>query len=152
MSIATELNTAAPTLADGRLEPQWEGDAEMIVQIQSLLAAPKRCGTNGERRRDRRMPFPRLLHLTPVDRRGEALQDQGIVAVGKHLSEQGIGFFHHQPLPHRRMIVSLEVGEGTWVGLLIDLSWCRFTRHGWYESGGRFLKTVPSPLADGAPA
>jgi hypothetical protein len=35
------------------------------------------------------------------------------------------------------------------MGVLVDLKWCRFTRHGWYESGGRFLQIVPSPLRQG---
>ena len=44
------------------------------------------------------------------------------------------------------LIASLESGSGQWFGFLIDVSWCRFTRHGWYESGGRFLQCAPSPL------
>jgi hypothetical protein len=43
------------------------------------------------------------------------------------------------------MIVSLETAGGTKLGFLIELSWCRFTRHGWYESGGRFRQAVPAP-------
>jgi hypothetical protein len=44
------------------------------------------------------------------------------------------------------MIVSLEVGADAWLGFLIDLSWCRFTKQGWYESGGRFRQVVNSPI------
>ena len=33
-----------------------------------------------------------------------------------------------------------------WIGLLLELTWCRFTRHGRYDNGGRFLAVVPSPL------
>ena len=68
--------------------------------------------------------------------------------VGKHLSERGLGFYHPQPLPYRRMIVSLEGPRGDWFGFLIDLTWCRFTRQGWYESGGRFLESVASPMEE----
>jgi hypothetical protein len=26
---------------------------------------------------------------------------------------------------------------------MMDLTWCRFGRHGWYENGGRFLQILP---------
>jgi hypothetical protein len=42
------------------------------------------------------------------------------------------------------MIVALETAGGDRLRLLIDVTWCRFTEQGWYESGGRFLQTVPS--------
>ena len=70
-----------------------------------------------------------------------------VVAAGKQISETGLGFFHPAPLPFRRVIASLEQGPDQWVGFLMDLHWCRFTRYGWYESGGRFLQMIPSPLA-----
>jgi len=44
------------------------------------------------------------------------------------------------------MIASLEGKETRWVGFLVDITWCRFTQHGWYDSGGRFLHAVPSPI------
>ena len=62
------------------------------------------------------------------------------------LAHPGLGFYHRKPLTHRRMIVSLENGGG-WIAFLIDLTWCRFTRQGRYESGGNFLQSVLSPLA-----
>jgi hypothetical protein len=99
-----------------------------------------------ERRRDWRYPYPYLAYLTPVGADGVTPQGEPVVVVGKHLSEHGFGFYHREPLPYRRMIVSLEAAGGARLGFLIDLSWCRFTRQGWYESGGRFLQAVPSPL------
>ena len=101
-----------------------------------------------ERRREHRYPYPCLMHLTPLAADGVTPDGESIVVAGKHLSAQGIGFYHTDPLPHRRMIVSLETAAGTWIGFLVDLTWCRFTRHGWYESGGKFLGSVLSPLAD----
>jgi hypothetical protein len=87
-----------------------------------------------------------LVYLTPVAEDGVTPQGDNIVVAGKQLSENGLGFFHQQPLPYRRMIVSLDQGRGQWLGLIIDLSWCRFTKFGWYESGGRLLEVVTSPL------
>ena len=43
------------------------------------------------------------------------------------------------------MIVSLDTSDGSSLTFLIDLAWCRFTKKGWYESGGRFLEVVEAP-------
>jgi hypothetical protein len=113
-----------------------------VAEIISQLGSPKDVA---ERRREDRCPFPYLVHLTPVD---QALRPVGetVAVVGKHLSQRGLGFYHAHLLPHRRMIVSLEAGEGCWLSFLIDVKWCRFTRQGWYESGGRFLQPVDPPI------
>jgi len=115
-------------------------------QVWGILAALYPPGKAGERRLDQRFPYPHLLYLTPVAQDGRTPIGDAIVVVGKHLSERGLGFFYQQPLPYRRMIASLELPDGRWAGFLIDITWCRFTQHGWYDSGGRFLQIVPSPL------
>ncbi|NQU25993.1 MAG: hypothetical protein HQ567_32295 [Candidatus Nealsonbacteria bacterium] len=131
---------------------------DVHTQIWGLLATfyPDRDIT--ERRRETRYPFPSLVHLTPVGSDGVTPEGETIVVIGKHLSVRGLGFYHPMPLADRRMIVSLETsissesgtcsedGYSQWIGFLIDLSWCRFTGEGWYESGGRFLQAVLSPL------
>ena len=63
-----------------------------------------------------RYPFPFLVHLTPVGEDGATPGGDSVVVVGKHISERGLGFYHPQPLPHRRMIVSLEGPRGDWFG------------------------------------
>ena len=99
-----------------------------------------------ERRRETRYPFPYLVKLTPVAADGVTPEGETIVVAGKQLSERGLGFYHPKPIPHRRMIASLEAPGGRWMGFLIDLSWCRFTKQGWYESGGRLIQSVLSPV------
>jgi hypothetical protein len=98
-----------------------------------------------EKRHENRYPFPYLIHLTPVAEDGITPEGKSIAVVGKHLSNRGLGFYHPKPVPYRRMIASLEC-NGHWLGFLIDIRWCRFTKQGWYESGGRFLQSVPSPI------
>jgi hypothetical protein len=44
------------------------------------------------------------------------------------------------------MIASLELPEQHWAAFLLDIKWCRFTQYGWYDSGGRFLQTLQSPI------
>lgn len=126
--------------------PSADSSGDVQMQVWALLTTlyPKHEMT--ERRRDTRYPFPYLVHLTPVGDDGVTPEGETIVVVGKHLSERGLGFYHPKPLPHRRMIASLQAVGGQWMGFLIDLTWCRFTRKGWYESGGRFLDPVLSPL------
>ncbi len=102
-----------------------------------------------EKRHENRYPFPYLIHLTPVAEDGITPEGKSIAVVGKHLSNRGLGFYHPKPLPYRRMIASLEC-NGHWLGFLTDIRWCRFTKQGWYESGGRFLQSVPSPIEDAA--
>ncbi len=115
-------------------------------QVWGLLAGIQPAGKALERRREQRYPYPRLVLLTPVQADGQTPDGPTFVAVGKHLSERGLGFFHPQPLVHRLVVASLETADGRWLGFLLDIRRCRFTRQGWYESGGRFLRAVASPM------
>ena len=125
-------------------------DEDVRAQVNGLLVTLFPPGQLAERRREQRYPFPYLIRLTPVAEDGVTPLGEAIVVVGKHLSERGLGFYHPKPLAHRRMIASVEAAGGSWIGFLIDLNWCRFTRQGWYESGGRFRQAVPSPVEPGA--
>ena len=49
-------------------------------------------------------------------------------------------------LADRFVIASLEWGDEQWVGLLMELTWSRFNRYGWYQSGGGFLRPATSPV------
>ena len=143
MSTATKEQPNLAVLERGSVTA---ADEEVRAQVSGLLSTLYPRNNKVERRGEQRFPFPYLVHLTPVDADGSVNVDETVVVVGKHLSERGLGFYHQQPLPNRRMIVSLEVGSDAWLGFLIDLTWCRFTKQGWYESGGRFLQVVNSPI------
>ena len=121
-------------------------DADVATSVRTLLANSFPSERMIERRRAHRYPYPHLIVLTPVMPDGTTQVGPPVVASGKQISETGLGFFHPTPLPFRRVIASLEQGPGQWSGFLMDLHWCRFTRYGWYESGGRFLQLVASPL------
>jgi len=120
-------------------------DPEIRDAVRHVLSALYAGGQAVERRRERRFPFPNLLYLSSLDEAGCSPVGAPLAAVGKTLSEGGLGFYHPAPLAERRMIVSLELAAGQWMSLLTDLTWCRFTRFGWYESGGRFLRVVRVP-------
>lgn len=107
-----------------------------------LLAGLYAPLTGHDRRREHRYPYPRLVRLTPVAADGQTIAGKSITAAGKHLSESGFSFFHPTPLAHRWMIVFFAGGCRP---ILLDVDWCRFTRQGWYESGGQFLR-LAQPL------
>lgn len=137
----TEL-LAAPTASLLEVPPT---DAALRAQVWSVLKGLFPPAVVIERRRGQRYAFPRLLLVTPMQADGVTPAAAPIVAAGKDLSEFGIGFFHPQPLPHRLVVVSAESNGSEWFGFLVDLHRCRFTKQGWYESAGRFLKAVPPP-------
>lgn len=130
-------------------------DQQVRDRVQTILEQHRYQPAGWDRRVDRREPFPYPMYVTPVADDGSVRKGETIVVLGKHLSERGLDFYYEAPLPHRRVIVSWEGRDGSWLALLLDLRWCRSTKHGWYENGGRFLQVVPSPLAaggDGQPA
>jgi hypothetical protein len=123
-------------------------DQQVRARVQVILREQRHQPAGSDRRADRREPFPYPIYVTPVADDGSVQKDETIVVLGKHLSERGLDFYYEAPLPHRRVIASWEGHDGNWLALLLDLRWCRSTKHGWYENGGRFLQVVPSPLAE----
>lgn len=145
--IAT-LSDVSPAAPSRLVEP---AEVPLRAQVWGVLAAMYPDGTIAERRRHERFPYPRLVRLTPVAADGQTALDEMLVVAGKHLSERGLGFYHPAPLPYRLVVASLEKTPGEWLSLLLDVSWCRFSRQGWYESGGRFLRPASWPAqTDGA--
>lgn len=126
-------------------DPAHAPDEEVRRHVWMLLSGLYPPARTLERRSEQRFAFPHLLYLTPTDDHLGAV-NESVVVIGKHLSERGLGFFHQLPLPHRHMIASLEARDGRWLAFLVDIHWCRFTQHGWYDSGGRLLQVVTSPL------
>lgn len=128
--------------------PAVKGLDRIADFVDSALMATEPSRRPVERRREARYPYPYPLHVTPVASDGSPAVNETFVVVGKHLAPHGIDFYSRQPLAHRRVIVSLDCGIEGWIGFLVELTWCRFGRHGWYDNGGRFLGIVPSPLAE----
>jgi hypothetical protein len=131
-----------PAQNNNCLESEIYGEDQVRNQVWGLLGALYPRGELVERRGEQRYPYPYLVHLTPVGADGVTAIGEPLVVVGKHLSERGLGFYHPRPIAYRRVIASLESAGGQRLSFLVDLSWCRFIRQGWYESGGRFLRAV----------
>ena len=118
-------------------------DQDIRARVHELLMLAERPAPQEERRRDRRYPYPYPVRMTPVGEDGRTPSGQTVIVVGRTLSEGGFGFYHPGAIADRRMIASFHAGNNRWLGLLLDLRWCRFIGEGWYESGGRFLLPVP---------
>jgi hypothetical protein len=49
-------------------------------------------------------------------------------------------------MPYRFVVVTLPaMGSEAKIHLLVDLTWCRFARKGWYENGGQFVREAEEP-------
>ena len=143
-SIVRNLAVIAPPLVPAADRPRRED--RVASSVHSALAALEPHGRPLERRRERRTPYPYPIHLTPFDADGQPDAERTFVVIGKHLAPHGIDFYCSQPVADRRVIASLDCGREGWMGLVVELAWCRFSRHGWYDNGGRFVAVVPSPL------
>jgi hypothetical protein len=118
---------------------------ERCVQFALRGSSPNR--THDERRRHKRHPFPYPIRLTPVNALSDAV-GESIVVLGKHLTNQGLDFYYQHPVSHRRVIASFDCESPGFAEILMDLTWCRFNRYGWYENGGRFLTAINPPPPD----
>lgn len=131
------------------LNPAGDGAHNRVAaSVFSALSAIEPARRTSERRRDPRHPYPYPIHLTPYGENGRPQIDRTFVVIGKHLSIHGLDFYCRHPLAAKRVIASLECGNDGWIGLVLELSWCRFSRHGWYDNGGRFVAQVRSPLLE----
>jgi hypothetical protein len=149
MSQATQPIPAAVTPPMGQVPQQT--DPELKQAIRGVLSRLSPLVAR-DRRRYARQPMPMLLELTPVDSETGEPSGSPIIVVGKSLSEAGIGFFHQDSITHRHVVVRLESLPEDDVAFLVDLAWCRYTRYGWYESGGRFLKVIQASTRQPASA
>jgi hypothetical protein len=112
--------------------------AEQFRKLKEALERP----VVFERRKYGRIPLPLVLQLMPLDQTGQQLDSLAINVVGKDISPRGISFFHERPLPYRRAIVSFEHPDVGRFCVEVDVTWCRFTSSGWYQSGGRLIRTI----------
>ena len=119
----------------------------MAEQFRALKEALNRPVTF-ERRRYGRIPLPLLLQVTPLDQTGQRLENLTTTVVGKDISPRGVSFFHQQPLPYRRVIVTFEHPEVGHFTMEVDVSWCQFTEYGWYVSGGRQVRAGAQKVAE----
>ena len=124
--------------ANGHSPPESFDKTTLARQVQALVARLHPTVTL-ERRRDDRIDLPVLFRIQPLDDQRQPIQDSAMTVVGKNISRRGISFYHDRPLPYRHALISAVHPEFDGFHAEIDVSWCRFTKPGWYESGGRLI-------------
>jgi hypothetical protein len=135
----------APTLIQPSAGPcaRLETDCleQVIDEIRGLLAQWGLPADRLDRRSRRRFPYPHLIRVSPVGAE-ELPADTTLVASGRDISLYGIGFYLPEPLPYQKAVITFNRSLNDALSILTELDWCRFTRYGWYENGGRFLRIV----------
>ena len=134
--LTKSMNPSIDSHVNSKLE-----ERALARQVQELVGR-LRPEVTVERRHEERVAIPLLFRLTPLNNRHEPVPEDAITVVGKDISSRGLSFFHEQPLTYRRAIVTLEHPEIGPFAAEVDVNWCRFTRPGWYESGGRLVRSV----------
>jgi hypothetical protein len=115
--------------------------AALARQIQALVARLHPTVTV-ERRRADRHSIPLTFRLTPLTEDGRPLANEAISVIGKNISRYGLSFYHATPLTYRRARISVENIDVVFTAE-IEINWCRFSKPGWYESGGRLIAPMP---------
>ncbi len=159
---ATMPNSAATALSQGRslqtsdesstgrrarndccVLPRLESLTRIVNQVVASWHAPLAVA---EQRRWQRIPYERPAILTLLDDRTAAPLGVHKVVSGRDISPSGFSFTHLDPLACRRAIVTFAFEPEETEAVLVRLNWCRFTRVGIYQSGGKFLNPIASPL------
>jgi hypothetical protein len=123
--------------------------ADIEGSIQGAIQYAAQPNIFVDRRAHQRVAFPQLFQVTPVDN-SEKMQVCGdsVYVVGKNLSPTGIGFYHQVAIPSRYVVISLQHSPQEWHNFLVKVSWCRFLRPGWYDSGGQIIRMVEWQIND----
>lgn len=119
---------------------------EISRMIDSLVASWQTPVTIQQRRRWHRMKYTRLLLMTPLDTVTEEICGEPQIVTGRDISPGGISFSHREPMPYRKTILTFVLTDGDVESAVTKLTWCRFTRDGWYQSGGMFLRRTKCPI------
>jgi hypothetical protein len=93
-----------------------------------------------ERRSWHRVSYSVPLTIAPLDPSTGEIVAEAMPAAGRTLSLGGLSFNHKLPIPNVHVVVTLLDASGLPERVVMQLRWCRFTRCGQYESGGRFLR------------
>ncbi len=109
-----------------------------------LLSAGSGVNVPVEKRAHRRFPFRRALVVTPINNgTGRPDRVKSFSAFGIDISANGVCFLGRQLVPARKAVLGVEGPNGQMVHMLFEPRWVRFTRGGWYQTGGRLLEVLP---------
>ena len=138
------LSTCPPSALDAHRT----ASAEISRLVGRLVSDTSRPSRPSERRAHQRHAYPHPIRLWPLDKQGRPTGEY-IMVIGRNVSAGGLEFFHRDPLPHRRVIVSFDASDGRTHSLTVELLWCRFQQQYWYVNGGPISRR--RRVADGTP-
>lgn len=100
-----------------------------------------------ERRSSHRIAYHRPMLVTPLDDRAAQPAGAAMMVTARDISLSGVSFTHGDPLTCRAVVCTFEPHEDdACESVVVRLTWCRFTRQGNYQSGGKFVKLVELAL------
>jgi hypothetical protein len=99
-----------------------------------------------EQRGSQRIDYQRRAILTFLDDHTSLATGEHKIVSGRDISPSGFSFTHVGPLACRRAIVTFAFELKPCASVVLRLCWCRFTKAGIYQSGGKFLSTILPPF------
>jgi hypothetical protein len=127
----------------GQRLPRLQAISRIVNQVVASWHSPLALA---EQRGWQRIRYDRPAILTLLDDRGHWSLGIHKVVSGRDISPSGFSFTHLDPLACRRVIVTFAFEPEETEAIELKLTWCRFTRAGIYQSGGKFVNPTPSPL------
>ncbi len=101
-----------------------------------------------EKRVHRRFPYRKPISVTPINNTtGRPDSARCFPAFGIDISSNGICLLARQLVPARNAVLSLEGPGQKAVSILFEPRWVRFTRGGWYQTGGKLLEVLQEDVA-----
>ena len=142
LEVAPSLTRLSRTTASLRSPPS---NLPLEGLLHALEASWQRGGPGWERRTAHRYDFCQTVTLVPLTARTEEPEGSCMIVETQELSANGVGISHSQPLPYKKVALTLALPCGARVTVITKLLWCRFTKEGRYASGGQFLRWVELP-------
>ena len=120
-------------------------DSVIEEMARRVVQQSQPVGQTFGHRSQQRIPFPKLVALSPLQDDGQTLATETIHVVGRNLATLGFDFYHQEPIPFRFAMVSLPINAQHFVHFQLKITWCRFLKPRWYDSGGRFVRASETP-------
>lgn len=120
---------------------------ELRLCVERLLETSDAHQVSLEKRLKQRFAFHKPLRVTPVnDRTRKPDPSQSFAVFGIDISATGISFLSQQLVPSRQAVITCYGPDNESLSLLFVPRWVRFTRHSWYQIGGRLVRVLPSSV------
>lgn len=98
-----------------------------------------------ERRRNERFPIRCKIVITPINQKGVVLSEESVTAIGKDISQNGIGFTHDFAIKYRRFLLSFHASGFGEFFVEAEVARTRTTAIGLHETGCRMVRKIVAP-------